>query len=507
MTESKPPKLIFAGLDKAGKTTIYQHVLKEMNVSEIKDLRPTRGIERHAHDFLDQDFSVWDLGGQLSYRQTYLSKPEVFNQTSALIFVVDIQDFERIQEAYAYYVDILNILVNVENKPKLYVLFHKYDPELRGKLRNNFYKATRIFRKADTILNIKFKGYATSIFSNQIELAVKRILFDNFEQFSEEPTGTVKAQSTLQVDISKKSTDSGDVVTPPTSTPTPTTVAAPGTPEAKSSKPSISAPTPTTSAAPGTPEAKAPTPSISAPTPTTSAAPGKPEVKAPTPSISAPTPTTSAAPAPTTAAIKEPEVSEPEKTVEEIIEEEPESTSDEMETKALEEATPKSFDDISQDVVERLTNVINKRMKDTPEIVALSILSSKGEQVLGIGKSDDDYEKLEKLRAVVGQLNPERFFKDLTDIEYRGLGHFPMNDFDIFFARASDNYAVAVLVTDISTIMLQNAQRIVKSIRQGLSLTADDDALDDEDKPKTKKKDLVSDLRSRLRNLSGLEEV
>ena len=47
---------------------------------------------------------IWDLGGQESYRETYLSKPEVFNQTAALIFVVDIQDIERLDEAYKYYV-------------------------------------------------------------------------------------------------------------------------------------------------------------------------------------------------------------------------------------------------------------------------------------------------------------------------------------------------------------------------------------------------------------------
>ena len=50
--------MIFAGLDKAGKTTIYKATMEEMNVDEIKDLRPTRGIERHSHDFLDTDFKV-----------------------------------------------------------------------------------------------------------------------------------------------------------------------------------------------------------------------------------------------------------------------------------------------------------------------------------------------------------------------------------------------------------------------------------------------------------------
>ena len=155
---SSPIKLIFAGLDQAGKTTIYKATMEEMSVEELKDQRPTRGIERHAQDFLDTDFQVWDLGGQLNYRETYLSKPEVFNQTKALVFVVDIQDIDRLDEAYQYYVDILGILVNVDPLPKLYVLFHKFDPELAGKLKAHFYKATRLFRKADNITRHKFKG-------------------------------------------------------------------------------------------------------------------------------------------------------------------------------------------------------------------------------------------------------------------------------------------------------------------------------------------------------------
>ena len=81
-------------------------------------------------------------------------------------------------------------------------MFHKFDPEHIGKLRNNFYKATRLFRKADNIINIKFKGYATSIYSNGIDLAVKRILFENFEKFKDkEPKGKVASASkpTLKV--------------------------------------------------------------------------------------------------------------------------------------------------------------------------------------------------------------------------------------------------------------------------------------------------------------------
>ena len=92
------------------------------------------------------------------------------------------------------------------------------------------------------------------------------------------------------------------------------------------------------------------------------------------------------------------------------------------------------------------------------------------------------------------------------------MGHFSLGDFDIYFARASDDYAVAVLAIDVSTLMLQNAQRIVRSIRQGLGTVADDGTDDEEidteeEKPQKKKKDLVTDLRGRLKSLSGLDDL
>jgi hypothetical protein len=442
-------KIIFSGLDKAGKTTIYKRTMAEMSIEEIGDSKPTRGIERHEHDWLDTDFSVWDLGGQVNYREAYLSKPEIFQQTKAMIFVVDIQDIERLDQAYAYYTDILHILVNVDPKPKLYVLFHKFDPEEIGKLRNNFYKATRLFRNADKIIGQKFKGLATSIYSNTIDLAIKRILFENFDKFKEEPTGSATAAVPSKLKIAS---DQAAPVPQAKSAPTPTLDAS-----------AISV----TTEIPEVPEAPA--------------AESIPVVKETPAEVSE---------APPAEAV-------PEEKIEEEVVEEPDLEA------ILEEATPTFLDDVTDEIVDRLTSVINKRMKDTPEIIGISILSSDGKQVLGVAKTDLDYKKLDTLKNVVGSLSPKSFFKELSDIEYRGLGHLPFNDFDIYFARATDDFAVAVLATDVSTFMLQNAQRIVKSIRQAIGSVSDDEG----DEPKKKKKDLVMDLRSKLKSVSGLDDI
>lgn len=466
--------------------------MEEMSSQELQNLAPTKGIERHTTDYLDRDFSVWDLGGQASYRETYLSKPEIFNQTKAMIFVVDIQDIDRIEMSYQYFIDILQILKNVDPAPKLYVLFHKYDPEIAGKLKSHFYRAARLFRKADQITPNKFKFYLTSIYSNSIDLAVKRILFENFDDF-EEPSDILETKPKTVIAAEKE-------------IPAP---AAPGVSSihnAPAPTPKSDEPTPV----PAGPPETAPAPVSSSP---------KPKTAAPIPKTSAPQPTITSAPAPQRSApepkVEETKVDVPvEKTPESEPFAESESAQEEKpvtQEQEVEQATPTNLFDLSEDLVTKLTEIVERRMHESPEIVALSILSAQGKQVLAVGKSSDDYEKLETLKDVVGALNPKQFYKELSDIEYRGLGHFSLESFDIYFARVSDDYAIAIIAIDVSTLMLQNAQRIVNSIRQGMGMMDGNEDAPDEpgaDKPKIKKKtDLVQDLRSRLKGLSGLNDL
>ncbi|MCE7736653.1 MAG: hypothetical protein GPJ54_17350 [Candidatus Heimdallarchaeota archaeon] len=478
-------KLIFAGLDKAGKTTIYKATMEEMDANDLKNLAPTKQIERHATSYLDKDFSVWDMGGQLNYREAYLNKPEVFNQTKAMIFVIDIQDIERLEESYQYFVDILQILKNVDPAPKLYVLFHKYDPEISGRLKAHFYKAARLFRKADKLTPQKFKFYLTSIFSNSIDLAVKRILFENFEDF-EEPSQKLtmdKKEDTPQPTVPVPSTTPATNLSSPTTPPKPTTQSeVPSAPLPKAKDESFEIKTSVT-----TEPVKSSAVEIAPPAP---------------PPTSAPVEIPTTRPPPTSAPPKaEIPVKEVEKVKEEKAEEIKKVTAEDKDE--LADATPPSLFDLSDELVDKLTEVVEKRMQESEEIVALSILSTEGKQVLAIGKNALDYERLETLKEVVMTLNPKEFFKELADIEYRGLGHFTLSDFDIYFARANQDYGIAILAIDVSTLMLQNAQRIVDSIRQGLGMMD----ISEEAEPEVKKKDLVSDLRSRLKQLSSLSDL
>ncbi len=507
-------KLIFAGLDSAGKTTIYKATMKEVPVDDLKDSRPTRGIDRDISDFMDLDFSVWDLGGQQSYRETYLSKPEIFNSTKALIFVLDIQDVDRFEEAYQYYLDIMNILINVEPRPKVYVLFHKFDPDKAAKLRSHFFRATKLFRQADKITGMKFTGFATSIYSDTIQKAVKRILWENIENFTpkmDTPDKDAKPKSETVPRIGGSPAPKVGGQAPKTGVPatktTTSPVAAPKVSPNTSSdilgeklsdklddllKDDETSPAPSPAPAPSTASTPAPQPSP-APSPT------------PSPVPQSPTPQPSPAPSPTPSPVIK-ETHSPPKPEEEppaIVESIP---SPKYEEGKIYEEVP-DLSDLSTHIVDQLSAVISKRMNETPEIVALAILGIDGKVPLAVAKSEIEKEKIEVVKNVVQSLSPKQFFKELGDVEYRGLGHLTFSDFDIYFAKLHDEYAIAILAVDVSTPMLENAQRIVKTIRQGLGMVSSDTKAGIEEEEEDKKVDLIGDLRSRLKKIGSLHNV
>jgi GTPase SAR1 family protein len=131
----EPSKLLFTGLDDAGKTSIILSLQREF--SKIAVLSPTRGAQRRVFDFLGKEISEWDLGGQISYRISYLKNPgKFFDGTEIAIYVIDVQNKPRIPEAISYFKDVIEQFYELEIEPPIYVFLHKYDPALRRGARN-----------------------------------------------------------------------------------------------------------------------------------------------------------------------------------------------------------------------------------------------------------------------------------------------------------------------------------------------------------------------------------
>lgn len=80
------------GLDAAGKTTI----LYKLKLGEIVTTIPTIGFNVETVEYKNISFTVWDVGGQDKIRPLWR---HYFTNTQGLIFVVDSNDRERIEEA------------------------------------------------------------------------------------------------------------------------------------------------------------------------------------------------------------------------------------------------------------------------------------------------------------------------------------------------------------------------------------------------------------------------
>eukprot|EP00919_Chromeraceae_sp_WS-2016_P010734 GHVR01025112.1.p1 GENE.GHVR01025112.1~~GHVR01025112.1.p1 ORF type:complete len:161 (+),score=35.72 GHVR01025112.1:475-957(+) len=80
------------GLDAAGKTTI----LYKLKLGEVVTTIPTIGFNVETVEYKNISFTVWDVGGQNKIRALWR---HYYQNTQGVIFVVDSNDRERIQDA------------------------------------------------------------------------------------------------------------------------------------------------------------------------------------------------------------------------------------------------------------------------------------------------------------------------------------------------------------------------------------------------------------------------
>ncbi|CAN6294105.1 unnamed protein product, partial [Urochloa humidicola] len=98
---NKEMRVVMLGLDAAGKTTI----LYKLHIGEVLSTVPTIGFNVEKVQYKNVVFTVWDVGGQEKLRPLWR---HYFNNTDALIYVVDSLDRERIGRARAEFQAIIN---------------------------------------------------------------------------------------------------------------------------------------------------------------------------------------------------------------------------------------------------------------------------------------------------------------------------------------------------------------------------------------------------------------
>merc|ERR1712205_255820 len=85
-------RILMLGLDAAGKTTI----LYKLKLGEVVTTIPTIGFNVETVEYKNINFTVWDVGGQDKIRKLWR---HYYQNTQGLIFVVDSNDHDRIEDA------------------------------------------------------------------------------------------------------------------------------------------------------------------------------------------------------------------------------------------------------------------------------------------------------------------------------------------------------------------------------------------------------------------------
>eukprot|EP00917_Polyrhabdina_sp_WS-2016_P032054 GHVP01068424.1.p1 GENE.GHVP01068424.1~~GHVP01068424.1.p1 ORF type:complete len:182 (+),score=30.35 GHVP01068424.1:506-1051(+) len=88
----KEMRILMVGLDAAGKTTI----LYKLKLGEVVTTIPTIGFNVETLEYKKVTFTMWDVGGQDKIRPLWR---HYFQNTQGLIYVVDSNDRERIEDA------------------------------------------------------------------------------------------------------------------------------------------------------------------------------------------------------------------------------------------------------------------------------------------------------------------------------------------------------------------------------------------------------------------------
>ena len=175
-------KILFTGLDDAGKTSIILALQREF--SKVANIQPTRGAQRRIFQFLGKEISEWDLGGQTTYRISYLKNPDKFFEgTEIALYVIDIQNRERLAESLSYLNDVIIEFKKLHINPPINILFHKFDPTLVEATKNELEKLIiNLKKKINNLTNYKrLYFFETSIYSlPSIMNAISEILLEMY---------------------------------------------------------------------------------------------------------------------------------------------------------------------------------------------------------------------------------------------------------------------------------------------------------------------------------------
>merc|ERR1711953_1075440 len=116
-------RILMVGLDAAGKTTI----LYKLKLGEVVTTIPTIGFNVETVEYKFISFTVWDVGGRDKTRALWR---HYYQGANALVFVVDSNDRDRIEDAH----DELHKVLGEEDMRDVALLVYANKQDLPGAL-------------------------------------------------------------------------------------------------------------------------------------------------------------------------------------------------------------------------------------------------------------------------------------------------------------------------------------------------------------------------------------
>jgi len=150
-------KILFTGLDQTGKTSFLKGVKRKY--SEIINTLPTKGVARSEENIFEEQNSqitIWDLGGQKTYRERFLEQSDIYLYNVDLLFYfIDIQDSARINGAVNLFKQIVQTLKELDEYPPIVICLNKIDPDI---------KDTEVIKRNIELVNKGINGCTDNFF-------------------------------------------------------------------------------------------------------------------------------------------------------------------------------------------------------------------------------------------------------------------------------------------------------------------------------------------------------
>ena len=125
-------KIAFLGLENSGITSFIVILHRKFDIEkELRNVKPSKSIQRTEFQFINHKFLNLDFSGNISERTQYLAnKEQNFAQIDLFFFIVDIQNPQTFDEALEYFGSVLSYLKEINRKVPVIVSFHKLDPNI-----------------------------------------------------------------------------------------------------------------------------------------------------------------------------------------------------------------------------------------------------------------------------------------------------------------------------------------------------------------------------------------